>query len=374
MAGKFFNITRRFIFLINIICVLPFLITCLIPFLSAKNWWILGYLGLAFPFILGVIILFLIFWLFVKPLYSLINILILLVGLQQIIAFFAFNKNEVFKLNKNPNDIRILTWNVQYLEGNATNGKERLENREAVLAYLASQYADIICLQEYANHNIADTLQTNEQAILQKTTLNYSYFPTRDSNSKKSFSTGSIIFSRYAIIDSGFINYPNSRDKLLFVDIAKGIDTFRLFTTHLFSFKFGHKEYEAIQTLKEQKENTIDASKTLYYKLKAGFQGRAIQAEIVHNATQISPYPTIICGDFNDVPNSFTYFCIKENKQDAFLKQGFGIGRTFRSISPTLRIDYILADTICSIKQCQVGDVKLSDHYPVIADILINKK
>lgn len=372
MAGKFINIIRRFIFLINIICIIPFLTTCLIPFLPANNWWILGYLGLAFPFILVIIILFLIFWLFVKPLYSLINILILLIALQQITVFFAFNKNEVFNINKNPNDIRILTWNVQYMEGAATNGKERLQNREDVLKYLVDQKADIICLQEYANHNITDTLQTNEEAILQKTTLHYSYFPTRDSNTQKAFSTGSIIFSRYPIIDSGFVNYANSKDKLLFVDIVKGIDTFRLFTTHLFSFKFGHKEYEAIETIKERKENTIDASKTLYYKLKSGFQGRAIQAEIVHNALQQSPYPVIICGDFNDVPNSFTYFRIKENMQDAFLKRGFGIGRTFRSISPTLRIDYILADTLCSVKQCQVGGVKLSDHYPVMADVSIN--
>lgn len=373
MSGKFFNITRRIIFIINIICIIPFLAACLIPFLSGTTWWIFGYLGLAFPFLLFIILLFLIFWLFAKPFYSLINILILLVGLQQIKAFFAFNKNEVFNITKKEENIRLIAWNIQYLEGGAANGKDRIQNRENVLDYLRDQHADIICLQEYSDHNIADTIQTNEQAILQKTGFHYSYFPARDPISKKNFSTGTIIFSRYPIIDSGYTNYPNSADKLLFVDIIKGVDTFRLFTTHLVSFKFGRKEYEAIQELKEQDGNSIEASKTLYTKLKTGFKGRAIQAEIVHNALQQSPYPTIICGDFNDVPNSFTYFRIKGNKQDAFLEKGFGIGRTFRGISPTLRIDYIFVDTTYSVRQCQVDKIKLSDHYPVIADITINK-
>ena len=37
--------------------------------------------------------------------------------------------------------------------------------------------------------------------------------------------------------------------------------------------------------------------------------------------------------------------------QDAFLKKGFGIGRTFSALSPTLRIDYIFTDKHFKIKQ-----------------------
>ncbi len=40
----------------------------------------------------------------------------------------------------------------------------------------------------------------------------------------------------------------------------------------------------------------------------------------------IKPYPEIICGDFNDVPNSFTYFTIKGPRQDAFLEKGAKFG------------------------------------------------
>ena len=48
---------------------------------------------------------------------------------------------------------------------------------------------------------------------------------------------------------------------------------------------------------------------------------------------------------------SYTYFTVRGDMQDAFLKKGFGIGRTFSALSPTLRIDYIFADKNFKINQ-----------------------
>jgi endonuclease/exonuclease/phosphatase family metal-dependent hydrolase len=60
--------------------------------------------------------------------------------------------------------------------------------------------------------------------------------------------------------------------------------------------------------------------------------------------------------------------------QDAFLKKGFGIGRTFSSLSPTLRIDYIFADNQFRINQFTRVAKNLSDHFMIIADLELNKK
>ena len=80
-------------------------------------------------------------------------------------------------------------------------------------------------------------------------------------------------------------------------------------------------------------------------------------------------YPQIICGDFNDVPGSYVYNTVKGKLGDAFTSKGTGLGRTYRHIFPTLRIDYILYDKdALSVKGYERPNVDLSDHYPVIAN------
>ena len=86
-------------------------------------------------------------------------------------------------------------------------------------------------------------------------------------------------------------------------------------------------------------------------KLARGYQFRSQQVEIVRNQLDSSTYPVIICGDFNDVPNSYTYFRIKGDRKDAFTQAGRGIGRTFWNIAPTLRIDYIMTDKRFEVEQ-----------------------
>jgi endonuclease/exonuclease/phosphatase family metal-dependent hydrolase len=59
---------------------------------------------------------------------------------------------------------------------------------------------------------------------------------------------------------------------------------------------------------------------------------------------------------------------------NAFVEKGSGIGNTFYSISPTLRIDNIFADKRFDVQQYLRVKKKLSDHYPIITDLLFHKK
>ena len=118
-------------------------------------------------------------------------------------------------------------------------------------------------------------------------------------------------------------------------------------------------------------EAQINSLTILLGRLKIAYKIRGIQAQIVRKELDQSPYPALICGDFNDVPNSYTYFQIRKDWQDAFLSTSFGIGRTYLAIAPTLRIDYILADNNFIIKQFDLVDEVLSDHLMIVADISI---
>jgi Xaa-Pro aminopeptidase len=100
---------------------------------------------------------------------------------------------------------------------------------------------------------------------------------------------------------------------------------------------------------------------------------RAVQAQMVKKYLDESPYPTIITGDFNDVPSSYTYKTIRGNWSDSFLEKGFGIGASYLGISPTLRIDYILSNASWKTKGWESLDENLSDHHMIMADLQLIK-
>jgi len=96
---------------------------------------------------------------------------------------------------------------------------------------------------------------------------------------------------------------------------------------------------------------------------------RYLQSSRVKAAVDKSPYPVIICGDFNDVPNSYAYNTIGKGLKNTFEQKGTGIGRTFYGISPTLRIDDIFVDKRFTVEQFLRIKKNLSDHFPIITDL-----
>ncbi len=350
---------------INSIVALVFLVACLTPYVNPTGWWITGFAGLVVPYLVLVLIFFLIFWLTVKPIWALLPLLTLGIGWQQLSVIFAWHPGAGFSKRKPENSLRIVDWNIQSFNGLSRNKEVKKLIPFELAASVMKREPDIICMQEFNTANNADNI-----SLFRK---NYPYyFYSRDYQRDGGYSSGCIIFSKYPMVDSGKIKYPVA-ESLIYADILKGSDTIRVYTTHLQSFKFKQEDYHDMEKIKERNDETFAASRSLLRKMKLAFSRRGIQADIVQEETAKSPYPTIICGDFNDVPSSYAYFRIKGDKQDAFLKKGFAIGRTFIALAPTLRIDYILADRTFEIKQFDMIDENLSDHLMLVSDILIKK-
>ncbi|HEX3025224.1 MAG TPA: endonuclease/exonuclease/phosphatase family protein [Chitinophagaceae bacterium] len=363
--------TSKTIFVItNIVVVVLFLIACLSPWLNpAKFWWI-GFLGILIPYFIFILLFSVIFWLIAKPKLALISALTLLIGWQQIFVLVAFNTKDEFKKIKNKNVIRIIDWNVESFNGLTKNKAIKKHIREDVAATIINLQPDIICLQEFNSTNHSNTETDNIALFTQD--YPYHYFSKDYKRSNGAYNSGCIIFSKYPFIDSGRIKYRVA-ESLIYADVVKQKDTFRIYTTHLQSFKFKKEDYDGMDKIIERDEDALAASKNIFYKMKLAFKRRGVQAKIVDEAIAQSPYPSVICGDFNDVPNSYTYFHIKKNRQDVFLKKGFGIGRSFIALAPTLRIDYILPDNNFNIRQFDMVDEGLSDHIMLVTDLSLKK-
>lgn len=365
--------TKRLLISFNIVAVVVFLLACLLPYLHPKSWSAISFLGLLFPFLLLVVIVFAIAWLILaKPRYALISGIALLFGIKSISVLFAFHTSSKFNYEKKSSTIRVLSWNVaQFLELKKNTSKGSTARLE-MFELIKQQDADVLCLQEFFTSG-DPAWQENISYFVDS--LHYPYWYFSDENNGDLHYLGSMIFSRHPIIDSGRVRLPPPTlpEALIYADIVMNRDTVRVFTTHLQSLRFFKTDYEQIKKIRQADDSLVSNSLSILSKIRKAAFFRSIQTDIVNQTVKKSPYPVLLCADMNDVPNSYTYFTIKGKMQDAFLKKGSGIGRTFDDLSPTLRIDYIFADKHFKILQFNRLVKKLSDHYMLVADLQLKK-
>ena len=360
----------KFIIQVLTICIgMCFLLICAAPYLSPERIWWVGFAGIAAPYLIILLLFSIVFWLIVKPFWSIGLMVLLLIGYRQVAVVFALHPRSSFTDKKDNNSIRIIDWNVSGFNGlNKSRNTKKMVRTELVESILKLN-PDIICLQEF-NHSYSTPLHLHEQAdnIDLFTHTHPYYFYSKDYQTPNGYTTGSIIFSKFPILDTGRLKYPKG-ESALFIDIKSGTDTLRIYTTHLQSYKFKKNDYENIGKVENNDSAALTASKSVFEKMHPSFKKRAIQANLLKKWLNKSPYPSILTGDFNDVPNSYAYFTIRGDRQDAFLLKSFGIGRTFVSLAPTLRIDYILPDKSFIVKQFELEDEGLSDHFMLVSDV-----
>lgn len=370
MRQKADSLFRGIFLLINFGVIVLYIFVCITPFINTGKFWWVALPGLAFPLLCFAMFCFLILWAILRSRWFWLTLIILLFGMKQILAVFSFNVPQLFSEIKQPNTLRILHWNVEGWDKYYENYKhEHSSYYPQMMKLIKKKNADILCFEEYADlKNIKDSNST----ISTIKRLGYPYFVFSETDPDVHYNPkGVIIFSKYPILHADTITYGenSNAEHLIYIDIKPGQKRIRIFTTHLQSVRFESSDYESISRLRHAKDPGYRDSRTIISKLKKGYKYRYEQAQIVKSEIEKSPYPAIITGDFNDVPNSNTYFTIRGKLQDCFLKKGYFIGRTFRFISPTLRIDYILADKSFKVSQFRVIHVPYSDHYPLEADL-----
>ena len=361
---------RRILISFNLGVIIAYLITCFLPFINTGENSLLAFPGLIFPFIFFALVFCIILWAFLKSKWWWISLIVLLVGVQQIIAVFAFNFPKEFSYEKNPNTLRVLQWNVTSWDEGSRKENAGNSFRITMLDLVNKQNADILCFQEFFEPKDTGYYKSNISSIVKMGFPYYYFVPTK--NDDNEWQSGIGIFSKHPMIDT--INFSFKRnytgEHLVYADIKVNNKTFRIFATHLQPLYLNDPDYQIPNWFKQNQETDANDFRSIISKLKMGYEFRYLQAEFVRNKINESPYPVIVCGDFNELPNSSVYFKIKGDMNDAFLKKGSGFGSTTPFISPTLRIDYIFADKGFKVTQFQILQVPFSgNHYPIETDL-----
>jgi endonuclease/exonuclease/phosphatase family metal-dependent hydrolase len=368
--------TRRLFIFLNILAAIFFLLACINMFIDPGEWWFIAILGLFFPFMIVVHLIFIVGWLFARSRWALLSLVALIIGYTNISALIGTTYNSEFSVVKKPNTVRIISWNVHQF-GFFEDPKKGPALRRQMLDYIKEQNADILCMQEFVKDRLPGKKLVTVFELMKEIGYPYSFVSEDYIQDKGVYSMGVAIFSRHPIIDSFRIRYKGdissmSAESLLAADISIDGKPIRIFTTHLQSNRIAQEEYVHVSSRRGDKDSVLIASKSIAKKLRAAYRFRSEQANKVAAAMDASPHPEIVAGDFNDIPNSYTYFRVRKNRVDAFHEKGWGLGRTFSHISPTLRIDYIIADKRFKVLQFKRRLLPFSDHYPIIADLQLN--
>ena len=251
--------------------------------------------------------------------------------------------------------VKVMSYNL----GLFANGKDLPSNRiaaaDSVCSFLRRTGADIICLQEfYYPHNAELPLDK----YLRKTFPSYhaEYYVL----SGKYGVSGNVTLSRLPVKGKGKIDFAKSTNMALYTDIVFPNTTLRVYNCHLQSYNISLKKVPS-----DEKE--VEATER---QMKKGLSLRPEQVNLILKSRKECPYRSVVVGDFNDNPLSYTYSRLCSGLRDSFVTAGKGLGATFTDLWPLLRIDYILyPDDELKATSHKVLKQSYSDHYPVMAEL-----
>ena len=357
------------IFVINFFVAFALLASYASPWISPSLFWPIAFIGLAYPFIFLLNIIFAIYWVLRLRWVAIVSFSMIALGYQVHPKVFAFQMPSPVETNPD-STLRIMSYNAHSFRPINTNKYDK-KSKHSMLELLLSEKADIICFQEFytrkrGEYAIKDSLQKFSE-------LKYYRYQTIDSIENEIMSQA--IFSKYPIINYHKIPFYEGRHPNMcsYADVVIQSDTIRIINVHLQSISFKPKDYNYFHKVTTEAETNLQSSRRIGSRLKNAFIRRATQAELVRELIDESEYKVIVCGDFNDTPNSYAFNVIGNGLKSAFQEKGSGLGTTYGGAFPNFQIDYILCDPAMDVLNYKIIKKKYSDHYPVIADIQYNK-
>lgn len=359
---------------ITIVVLISLLLAYLTPYVGPESLKILPFFGLAYPVTMSMTLLLLLGWTLARSKWALYILIVIVLGGNLHFRTLALGFSEP-EIPADAKEWKIMSYNVRLFDVYNANAVERNETRDSIMRYIAQKNPDVVCFQEFYHQDGNMDFKTRDYLAKE---LGYSFYHERYSHrirNRQNF--GICMLSKYPIIAKGdvmFENFNNTDNYCIFADIVKNGDTLRIYDIHLQSIKLQQEDYELFGEQNKQASSKQSTISLLVDKLRIAYPARAEQARRVVEHLDASPYPIVICGDFNDTPMSYVYNQFNGKLTDSFRECRTGIGVTYAGRVPAGRIDYIFHSNNLLASQFEIQKHAFSDHLAVNCSIWTSVK
>ncbi len=337
----------------------------LAPFIAPTRTQIPAFLNLAFPILLiFAFALLILLVLYRKWVLLGVHVLLLIFSWGYIRSYCPINTGSGLSKDR---DLRVMTYNVmEFRECDPITGRPRV-------ADVIQHYSpDIVCLQE---GRFSMNEQKNRRMLKQVFGAEYPYI---HSIAQK----GLTILSRYTIAEDESIYYDSYRNGSHIYLLRLDNDlTLLLVNNHMESYSLGHREkkrfkdYIRALRLRDIPGQFLEIKHRLGPMLnQRSGAARKVRSDTESAETKYTPQATIVLGDLNDTPMSYTYHQLRDTRADAFASTGCGIGVTYNEPPLAFRIDHLFYGGALKAIGSKIPQTKgCSDHHPLIVDFVIRK-
>ncbi len=348
-------IARNIVLLTNMLFVVFYLFGVLSTVVSPQQILIFSYFGLFFPIIVVVNIFFILLWIIKKRRYWLMSFGIMALTFFHLNGAFTIPYKKLVKRDYDK-ELTLMTYNISALR--------QVKQFDDFMHFIDSVSADVVCFQEFGFYQNDKNKNRLKDAMKKR----YPYSHIWYKNQNKNYSWGVATFSKYPIINKKKIDYSSLYNISIYSDLIVDGDTIRVINNHLESNKFTLSDIKQYRSLNDDlsSDNIKNISSLLSRKMGKAYKIRSSQAIMVRKIIDESPYKVVVCGDFNDVVESYAYHKIKGNLVDLFTATSWGYRYSFDNNYMLVGIDHILIDKNFAPLSLAINRKKFSDHYPVI--------
>lgn len=246
-------------------------------------------------------------------------------------------------------------------------------SKKAIMQYFFDERLDIICFQEGVSS--IDTWKDLDERFGKQ-------FPHIVFPYQKETHLG--ICSRFPIQRTQLLTHYTGNGAVAFwLQMPRG-DSLLVVNCHLKSNKLSQEirsQYSDIvrnpQTYSQNSDYTYRISRSMSGSIISAAVIRANMADTISDFLRRHPQiPTIVCGDFNETPISYSCHTMKQlGLSDAYRAKGNGMGRSFNRDAIAVRIDHQFFSEHFDPLSAHIDQTKdWSDHYPLIVEYKIKQQ